>query len=146
MPCKLTCRVQNPNIRITGASVRGGALRGGALRGRTVRTGRTRCRRVGSPRRHLSLLRSRVSKTNVLNVYPGVRANEFKCKPMEEQSERMMSGLSGREEARSLFLAVDQWTDAFLSSLRGRGRSSTQSSAPKIEDGFFLCFRAEDRR
>ena len=37
---------------------------------------------------------------------------------MEEHNERLTSGLSAayqRGEKRSLFLAADQWTDAFLS-------------------------------
>ena len=52
----LTCRIQNPDIPRAG---RGGAAHGRAGRGR---------RRFGSPRRHLSLVPTRVPKTTVLNV------------------------------------------------------------------------------
>ena len=48
---------------------------------------------------------------------PEARISESLCQPMEEHNERLTSGLSAgypREEKRSLSLAVEEWTDAFL--------------------------------
>ena len=50
--------------------------RGGAGRGRSRR------RRVCSPRRHRTFLPSRVSTTTVLDDFPEARTSEILCKPM----------------------------------------------------------------
>ena len=50
------------------------------------------------------------------NVSPEARTSEILCKPTEEQNHRLTRGLSPvyqRDEKRSLFLAADQWNDAF---------------------------------
>ena len=60
---------------------------------------------------------SKASKTRLL-VYPEARTCETLCKPMGEQNPRLTSGLSPvyqQDEKRSLFLAADQWNDAYLS-------------------------------
>ena len=78
----------------TGGSGRGGARRGGgAGPGRVgpVRAGR---RQNSSPRGQPSLVPSKASKTNVVNVSPEARTSEILCKPMEEHSDRLTSGLS----------------------------------------------------
>ena len=52
------------------------------------------------------------------NVSPEARTSETLCKPIEEQNQRLTRGLPPvyeRDEKRSLFLAADQWTEAFLS-------------------------------
>ena len=96
----------------TGASGRGARRSGGAGTGRTGR------RQNSSPRGLVSRVPSKASKTHRLNVSPEARKNEILCKPMEEHNDRLTTGLCPvypRDEKRSLFLAADQWTDAFLS-------------------------------
>ena len=66
-----TCRVQNPDIPQAGRS---GSGRGGAW------PGRKRRRRFGSPRRHLSLVHTRVPKTTVLNDSSEARTVKFVLK------------------------------------------------------------------
>ena len=56
--------------------------------------------------------------TRLLNVSAEARTSETVVNRMREQNQRMTSGLSAvypRDEKRSLFLAADTWTDAFLS-------------------------------
>ena len=66
--------------------------RGGAEPGRTGR------RRIGSPRRQLSLVLSKASSTPVLNDSSEARTSEILCKPMGEQNPRLTRGSSvGRE-------------------------------------------------
>ena len=62
-----------------------GGARWGGLAGRA--------RQVCSRRTQTSLVPSRASKTNVLNVSPEARTKEFLCKPMGEQSPRLTRGL-----------------------------------------------------
>ena len=105
-----TCRVQKPGN--TTGEPRRGARGGGAESGKTV------CQQNGSPREESFLARSRASNTCRLNVSPEARTSEILCKPMEEQNPRLNRGSSAvyhRDEKRSLFLAADQWNDAFLS-------------------------------
>ena len=61
---------------------------------------------------------SRASKTTVLNNSPGARTREILCKSLGEQNVRLTSGLRSlyqRDEKRSVFLAADLITDAYLS-------------------------------
>ena len=61
---------------------------------------------------------SKASKTIRFNVSREARTSEILCKPTEEVNPRLTSGLSPvyqRDEKRSLFLAADQWNDAFSS-------------------------------
>ena len=51
--------------------------------------GRKGRRRSGSPKRHLSLVPTRVPKTTVLDVSSEARTKEFLCKPAEEQNPRL---------------------------------------------------------
>ena len=81
-------------------------------------TGRTGRRRVGSPRRQPSPLPSRRSKKTLLGVSLEARTKETLCKPKEEQNPRLTRSSSAvypRNDGRSLFLVVDQGTDASLS-------------------------------
>ena len=58
------------------------------------------------------------SKKRRFNVSPEARTSEILCKPTEEQNQRLTTGLSAvyhRDEKRALFLAAEQWNDAFLS-------------------------------
>ena len=107
------CRIRNPDTPRAG---RVGA-HGGVASG-------TGCQQNGSPRRQASHVPSKASKTRRLNVSPEARTSEFLCKPMEEQKpaqdRRFIRGSSAvwqRDEKRSLFLAADQWTDAFFVSV-----------------------------
>ena len=50
--------------------------------------GRTGRRRIGSPRRQLSLAPSKASSTPVLSDSSEARTSEILCKPLEEQSPR----------------------------------------------------------
>ena len=96
----------------TGGSGRSARRSGGAG------SGRTGCQQNYSPRKQTSLVPSKASKKRRFNVSPEARTSEILCKPTEEQNQRLTSGLSAvyhRDEKRSLFLAADQWTDAFLS-------------------------------
>ena len=72
----------------------GGSGRGGARRGGGAGPGRTRRRQNGSPRRQLSLVPSKASKTRVLNISPEARTSEILCKAVEEPNPRLTSGLS----------------------------------------------------
>ena len=86
-----------------------------AGRGGLGRMGR---RSVCSHRTQPSLVLSWASKTIVLNNSSEARAREILCKPSGEQNVRLTSGLRPvyrRDEKRSLFLAADQCTDAYLS-------------------------------
>ena len=79
----------------TGGS--GRAAHGGAAgRGGPGRVGR---RLVCSRRTHMSLVPSRASKKRLLNVAPEARTSEILCKPLEEQSPRLTTGLSPGREA-----------------------------------------------
>ena len=96
----------------TGRSRRGARRGGGAGSGTTVR--QQNC----APREKSFPALSKASKTRRLNVPPEAQISEFLCKPMEEQNPRFTPDLSPvyhRGKKRSLFLAADQWADAFLS-------------------------------
>ena len=82
-----TCRILNPNIHGRVAVERHTA----GWRGRTGR-GRTRRRRVDSPRRRPTLSPSRASKTTVLNFSSEAQTNDILCKPVEGQSMRFTRG------------------------------------------------------
>ena len=98
----------------TGGSGRA-AHSGAAGHGGPGRMGR---RRVSPRRAQPSLVSPRASKTIVLNIFLEARTKETLSKPAEEQNPRLTGGLSAvyqGGEKRSLFLAADQWTDAFSS-------------------------------
>ena len=95
----------------------GAGRRTARRRGQAVPGWRGR-RRFGSPRRHLSLVPTRVAKTTVQNVSSEARTKEFLCKPAEEQNPRLTRGSSAfhqRDRERSSFPAADQCADAYLS-------------------------------
>ena len=82
-----------------------------------------------SPRKEKSTVLPKTSKTRRFNVSPEARTSETLFKPTKEQNQLLTSGLpavyqrfiSGlptvyqRDEKRALFLAAEQWNDAFLS-------------------------------
>ena len=76
-----------------GSGLRTTGQRGGAEPGRTGR------RRIGSPRRQLTLAPPKASSTPVLNDSSEARTSEILCKPMEEQNPRLTSGSSAGREA-----------------------------------------------
>ena len=118
----VTCRVQNPDIPRAGrVGAHGGSGRG-ARRGGGAESGRTGCQQNISPRRRPSLVPSKASNSRRLNGFPEARTSEIKCKPnagtkspIDPRLTRGLSPVYHRDEKRSLFLAADQWTDAFLS-------------------------------
>ena len=71
-----------------------GAGRRTALQQGGVGQGRSGCQRVSPPRKQLSLLLSKASKTTVMHVFLESRPNEILCKPMEEHNERLTRVLS----------------------------------------------------
>ena len=86
---------------------------GAAGRGELGRVGRRRFAQDTTVPRAL-----RASKTTVVNIPSEARTREILCKPLEEQSPRLTTGLSAvcqRDEKRSLILAADQCNDAYLS-------------------------------
>ena len=100
----------------TSRSGRGARPGGGAGPGRTGR------RQNSSPRRQASLVPLKASKIRFLNVSPEARTSKIPCNPKTGTKppvdRRFVSGVkavSPRDERGSLFLAADQWTDAFLS-------------------------------
>ena len=108
-----TVHLSNPKPgHITGGSRRGARRGGGVGSGRTVR--QQNC----SPRGQSSPALSKASKSCRLNCFPEEQTNEILCKPKEERNDRLNRGSSAvyqRDEKRSLFLAADQWNNAFLS-------------------------------
>ena len=67
-------------------------------------------------------LTSKAPTKRRLNLSPEARTSEILCKPnartkspVDERCIRGLSAVYHRDEKRSLFLAADQWTDAFLS-------------------------------
>ena len=93
-----------------------GASRRGARRGGGTRSGRTVRQYNGAPIEQFFLALSKASKTRRLNVFPEAQTSEFQCKPIEKQNTRLnrcSSAVYHRDDKRSLFLAADQWNDAF---------------------------------
>ena len=79
---------------------------------------KTGCQQNYSPGKQRSIVLSKASKTHRFNVSREARTSEILCKPTEEQNQRLTTGLSAvyhRGEKRALFLAAEQWNDAFLS-------------------------------
>ena len=80
-----------------------------------VRTGR---RRVDPARRLPSFFSlQRIADTGP-DIFSRARTNEILFKPLEEQNQRLTTSLSAvyqRDDKRALFLAAEQWNDAFLS-------------------------------
>ena len=86
------------------------------------RSGKIGCQHNYLLRKLKSTFHPKASKTRRFNVSPEARTSEILCKPTEEQQSpvdpRFIRGLSAvyqRGKKRSLFLAADQWNDAFLS-------------------------------
>ena len=107
------CRVQNPDIPRAGVGAHGGAAgrgRAGLDANRNVRPGNN-----GDSRTLQGI------EKNCLNVRTSPQKHEQAksyLNRMWEQNFRLTRGLSAvyhRDEKRSLFLAADQWTVAFLS-------------------------------
>ena len=69
-----------------------GSRRGGARRGGGAGPGRTGRRQNGSPRRKLSLVPPKASKTHAPNAPPEARTSEIQFKPMGEHNERLACG------------------------------------------------------
>ena len=113
--CRASFHLSNPKPgHTTGGSGRAGHG-GAAERGEPGRVGR---RRVCSRRTQPSLVPSRASKTTVLNTSSEAQTGEILCKPLEDQNPRLTTDLSAvyhRDERRSLFLAADLYTGAYLS-------------------------------
>ena len=99
-----------------------GHTTGGSGRG-ARRSGRAGSRKIGCQQNYMpgeqrSIVLSKASKPRHFNVSREARTSEILCKPTEEPNQRLTSGLSAvyqRGEKRSLFLAADQWNNAFLS-------------------------------
>ena len=92
--------------------------------GRTARrsgwagSGKIGCQQNYSPRKQKTTGPSKASKKRRFNISPEARTSEFRCKPTEEQNQRLTTGSSAvyhRDEKRSLFLAAERWNDTFLS-------------------------------
>ena len=88
---------------------------GGAARRGPAKSGANRITRPGNKK---STVPFKAPKKRRFNVSPEARTGEIQCKPTEEQNQQLTTGLSvvdQRDEKRALFLAAEQWTDAFLS-------------------------------
>ena len=110
MPCM---NLSNPKPGHTTSGSGRGARRSGR-----AGSGKIGCQQNYSPRKQRSTVPSKASKKRRFNVFPEARTSEILCKQTEEQNQRLTTGLSPvyqRDEKRSLFLAADQWYDAFLS-------------------------------
>ena len=95
-----------------------GHTTGGSGRGarRSSRAGSHRigCQQNYSPGKQMSI----ILWQRRFNVSQKAQTGEILGKPTEEQNQRLTTGLSAvyhRDEKRALFLAADQWNDAFLS-------------------------------
>ena len=81
-------------------------------------SGKIGCQQNYSLRKQKSTVPCKPSKKRRFNVSPQARTSETLCKPTEEQNQRLTNGLSAvyhRDEKRALFLAAEQWNDAFVS-------------------------------
>ena len=90
-------------------------------RGGRAGSGTIGCHQNCLPRKQRSLVPAKASKIRRLKVSPEARTSEILCKPSagtkSPVDNRFICGLSSvyqRDRERSLFLAADQWTDAFL--------------------------------
>ena len=91
----------------------------------------------------MSTVPSKASKKRRFNVSPEARTSEILCKPTEEQNQRLTRGLSPiyqRGEKRSLFLAADQWNDAFFVSVNPFHAMHVRETMPKEVIGYDDCF------
>ena len=113
-PPSKTCRIHLSNPK-PGHST-GGSGRSARRSGRAG-SGKIGCKQNYSPRKQKSTVPSKASKKRRFNVSPEARTSEIPCKATAEQNQRLTTGLSAvypRDEESALFLAAEQWNDAFL--------------------------------
>ena len=83
-------------------------------------SGKIGCQQNYSPTKQKSTVPSKASKKPRFIVSPEARTSKILCKPTEDPNQRLTSDLPAvyqLDEKRALFLAAEQWNEAFLTLL-----------------------------